>query len=68
MRLDRPIQETLVEIYGMERETCLAALRSIERPRLDFTDEFLAASSTEQLKHILAAAVLQARKVSGHAA
>ena len=65
MRLDRPINQLLVQVYEMDRDTCMASLRSIERPRLDFTDEFLAGVSTEQLKHILAAACIQAHKAAG---
>lgn len=37
-------------------------MKSIERPRLDFTDEYLNAASLDQLRHILVAAVIQARK------
>lgn len=69
MELDQPINQVLVQIYEMDRDTCMAALRSIERPHLDFTEEYLEKVSTEQLKHILAAACMQAHKhANRHAA
>jgi hypothetical protein len=52
----------LTEIAGLDRERCLARLRAVQRPQLDFTEQFLAQQSLESLRHLLAAAELQARK------
>ena len=52
----------LTEIAGLDRESCLTRLRAIRRPQLDFTEQYLAEQSLESLRHLLAAAELQARK------
>lgn len=62
MRLNQPVEQIIQEIHSLDRRGCLSELRTFERPRLDFTDEFLNHLSLEQLRHILMAACLQARK------
>lgn len=59
---DEPIEQLLQRIAGLGREDCVAALRSIRRPRLDFTDQYFEQQSLEGLRHLLMAAVLQARR------
>ncbi|MCX5658999.1 MAG: hypothetical protein NTW19_04665 [Planctomycetota bacterium] len=62
MQLDRPIEALLCEIASLDRTECVEQLRSLPRPAMDFTDEYLAAMSLERLRHTLAAACIQARK------
>jgi len=62
MTLNQPLESLVCQIARMSRCECMAAMKSIERPRLDFTDEYLNAASLDQLRHILVAAVIQARK------
>jgi predicted ribonuclease YlaK len=62
MTADASSDDVLRRVYAMSRQVCMAELRRIDRPRLDFTDEFLAAQSVDRLRHLLVAAHLQARK------
>ncbi len=62
MRLDEPIDQIIQHIHGLDRDGCLTELASIRRPRLDFTEDFLHQLSLEQLRHVLMAACLQARR------
>lgn len=61
MQFDASIETLAVHIHALTREGCLDELARIERPRLDFTPEFLGAMTTDQLKHVLMAACLRAR-------
>ena len=55
--------EDLVQvIHSMDRAGCKDQLLHLERPKLDFTEAFLDAMSTERLRHVLMAACIQARK------
>jgi hypothetical protein len=62
MSVDLPIDQLVATIHRLDRPGCIRELRAIARPRLDFTDDFLEAMSVEQLRHVLLAACLQARK------
>jgi hypothetical protein len=62
MRLDLPIDQLIAFIHRLDREGCINELRALGRPRLDFTDDYLERMSLEQLRHVLMAACLQARK------
>ena len=61
-----PINELINAIHRLDRERCKAELLGFQRPKLDFTEEYLNQMSTEWLRHVLLAAYLQARK--GHLA
>lgn len=53
-------------IRQMDRGELINVLRRAECGfRIDFTDEFLAALSMDRLRHIVLAAILQARRVGG---
>lgn len=67
MRLDQPVERLISRISRLGRAACVAEIRRIERPRLDFTDEFLQRQPLDRLRHILAAAILQNRKASSPA-
>lgn len=62
MRVDQPIEKLIAAVQRLDRAGCLRELRRIRRPRLDFTDEYLAQQSLDQLRHIVLAACIQARK------
>ena len=62
MQLNQPVEQIIEEIHGLDRGRCIAELRSLPRLRLDFTPDFLEHLSLEQLRHVLMAACLQARK------
>ena len=57
-----PIDELIRTIHTLDREGCKKQLFHLNRPKLDFTEEFLKTMSTERLRHVLLAACLQARK------
>lgn len=46
-------------VQHLDRERCKACLKTIKRPKLDFTEEFLDTLSLDRLHHILVAAFLQ---------
>jgi len=53
----RPFDMTQARrIQAMDRAACIEALRRFDRFPLDFTDDYLAGLSVEQLRHILLAA------------
>ncbi len=62
MSVDVPIEQLIDQIADMDRDDCIVHLRLFEEPALDFTNSYLASQSDEQLRHILLAACLQARK------
>ncbi len=62
MDLHQPIETLLTAVATLDRPGCVRALREVPHLRLDFTDEYLQAQSIEGLRHLLAAAVLQARR------
>jgi len=59
------IEELMKAVAAMDREGCIAQLRELQRPKLDFTEEFLRGQTLERLRHIVAAAFIQARKLPG---
>ncbi len=62
MQFDLPIERLLQRIATLDRAQCIAELRGLPRPKLDFTDEYLDRQSIEGLRHLLLAAVLTARR------
>lgn len=62
MSVDVPIEQLIDQIADMDRDDCIIHLRMFEQPMLDFSREYLNQQSEEQLRHILLAACLQARK------
>jgi hypothetical protein len=62
MAAEPTIEDLIQTVAALDRDTCKARLRLIERPRLDFPDDFLDALSLERLRHLLLAAYLQARR------
>ncbi len=62
MVLTKPLALLATEVAELDRAGCIEQLRLIQQPRLDFTDEYLERTSTEGLRHILMAAIIQNRK------
>lgn len=62
MELNRPVDDLITEVLGMAESDCLDTLRSLPPMYRDFTDAYLASLTLEQLRHIVMAACLQARK------
>lgn len=56
------VDDVLAELPQLDRQTCVQYLRAFDRPRLDFTDEFLHSLSVEKLRHLLNAACEQAKE------
>ena len=61
------VYESLVsEVGSLEREAMVARLVNFEGPvRLDFTEEFLAGKTTEEIRHLLMAALWRSRVRGG---
>jgi hypothetical protein len=61
------VYESLVsEVGSLGREAMIARLVNFEGPlRLDFTEEFLAGKSTEEIRHLLMAALWRSRVREG---
>lgn len=57
-----PTEQMVVVVAELSRERCVDELGRVPYVPLDFTDDFLAALSVEQLRHVLLAALLQARR------
>lgn len=54
------------QVRQMDRGELVKVLRRVQCGfKMDFTDEFLATLSMDRLRHIVLAAILQARRVSG---
>lgn len=66
MKLDQPIDRIIADIHALTRAGCIGALRAFEQPQLDFTDEYLEGMSLDQLRHVLMAACIQARRGVEH--
>jgi hypothetical protein len=62
MAADQSLEDLIKSVQELDRAACKERLRQMERPRLDFPDDFLDALSEERLRHLLLAACLQARK------
>ena len=62
MCIDEPLEQLLQQVQSMDRDSCIARLKRFEHPRLDFSDAFLAALSTDRVRHLLMAACIQAQR------
>lgn len=62
MHIDASWNELSREIEELDKPACIRELRAVPYLRLDFTDDYLADLPLESLRHVLMAAVLQARK------
>ena len=62
MTMDQPIEQVICTIAGLDRDSCIARLRAVQQPRLDFTDEFLREQTLDQVRHLLLAACIQAQR------
>ena len=62
MFLTMELEALLQHLAVLPRECCLEALSDVPLLQLDFTDAYLATQSTEQVRHLLLAALLQARR------
>ncbi len=62
MSTAQPIHELIQKVGSFDREACVAHLRQLRRPKIDFSEEFLHSQSLDRLRHIVMAALLQARK------
>lgn len=60
--MNNTIEEKLRHIYDLDHDCCKAELLSFEDAKLDFTSEYLDTLSVERLRHLLAAAYIQAAK------
>ena len=57
------IDRILTRLAEMTRQELVDEIRNFAGPfRLDFSDQFLASATTDQLRHILMAAYLQCRR------
>ncbi|MEX0776745.1 MAG: hypothetical protein WD042_13665 [Phycisphaeraceae bacterium] len=66
MSIDQPIEDLIRQVSELDRSACIAHLRQVRSPRLDFDDAYLATRTVEQLRHLLLAALLRVRKAQGH--
>jgi hypothetical protein len=62
MSPDMSMDDLIRTIHRLDRDGCKAELLSINRPVLDFTEEFIDEHSTEWMRHVLMAAFLQVRQ------
>jgi len=62
MRIQAPYEELTIEIEALDKDACIRELHAVPHLKLDFTDEFLQAMTLDRVRHVLMAAVLQARK------
>jgi len=56
------VNQIAVSIAEFSRDQCIAELAGVPYLQLDFTPQFIDSQSTDQLRHILLAACLQARQ------
>ena len=59
METAKTLDHMIRSIQDLDSDRCKACLKSIKRPKLDFTDEFLDSLSLDRLHHILMAAFMQ---------
>ncbi|MEM9414040.1 MAG: hypothetical protein AAGA29_01010 [Planctomycetota bacterium] len=62
MLIEMTTEQMIVVIAEMSRERCIDELGRVPHIPLDFTEDYLEAISLEQLRHLLFAALLQARR------
>ena len=66
MQVNRPVEDIIQQIHALDRKQTVAELLEIHTPRLDFTEEYLEGLNLDQLRHLLMAACIQARRSAGH--
>ncbi len=62
MFIQMAMEQMIQEVGGLSRERCLQELALVPHVPLDFSAEYLDLQSTDQLRHLLFAALLQARR------
>lgn len=62
MQVSAPLGELTRIIDDLDKPACIRELHDVPYLHLDFTDEYLDRMPLESLRHVLMAAVLQARK------
>lgn len=62
LSIDTPIEKLICTIAQMGRDECIEQIQAFRDPPLDFSRRFLDSQTVDQLRHILMAACLQARK------
>lgn len=62
MDFDQSLERLLCDVQGMDRSQCIRELTHFGQLRLDFTASHLETLSLDQLRHLLAAAILTVRK------
>ena len=62
---DADVDDLLQQVAVMDQSTCIEKLRDVSNPPIDFTDTFLESMSLEKLRHVVGAALLQAKRANG---
>ena len=62
MYIEMALEQMIQEIAVLTRQRCFQELARVPHIPLDFSDAYLETQSTEQLRHLLLAALLQARR------
>ncbi|XAL99006.1 hypothetical protein OT109_15650 [Phycisphaeraceae bacterium D3-23] len=62
MLIDLPTEQMISVVAEMSRERCVDEIGRVPHLTLDFTADYLGAISIEQLRHLVFAALLQARR------
>lgn len=62
MLRDQSLEQQITAISGYDRRRCVETLSTLPRPRLDFTRDYLDRLDLDRLRHILAAALIQANR------
>jgi hypothetical protein len=62
MRSEKELEKTAISIAGLDREQLTSNIKNFKGGfKLDFTDEYLNKLSVDRLRHVLLAAVFNAR-------
>lgn len=62
MQISAPLPELTRQIERFDKASCIRELHDVPHLHLDFSDDFLDAMPLEAVRHVLMAAILQARK------
>ena len=62
MNTDATIIESVTAVQQFDRSRCIKELSQLRQPKLDFTREFLDSLNVDDLRHVVAAAFIQAHK------
>ncbi|MFI4862176.1 MAG: hypothetical protein ACIAXF_16035 [Phycisphaerales bacterium JB063] len=62
MLIDLPTEQMILVVAEMSRQRCVDEIARVPHIPLDFTEGYLNALSIEQLRHLVFAALLQARR------